>query len=206
MHSKLAAFHAKLPSEFHHCTCCNESFPSLKVSFLCVCSKCSCDTSEPKLYSDGNNMDPGPVPPALQELTQVEEMLVSPVMPMMSVYRLPHGQIGYGGHVINLPQDVPLPSFPAIPVALILWSSERKALQEHTRIFRLGGLTCYHRKKCHEPKLGTTLGKCKFPLREDPIVGILDPIPILGNCNYWIFIGSALFQCQDSVLSQHWEH
>ena len=64
----------------------------------------------------------------------------------------------------------------------------------------------YHRKKCHEPKLGTTLGKCKFPLREDPIVGILDPIPILGNCNYWVFIGSALFQCQDSVLSQHWEH
>ena len=136
VHSKLAAFHAKLPSEFYHCTCCNESFPSLKVSSLCVCSRCSCDTSEPKLYSDGNNMDPGPVPPALQELTQVEEMLILPVMPMMSVYLLPHGQIGYGGHMINLPQDV-------ASLASSLWSSERKALQDHTRIFGLGSPTCY---------------------------------------------------------------
>ena len=59
-----------------------------------------------KLYSDGNNMDPGTVPPLLQGLTQVEEMLISSVIPMMSVYKLPHGQIGYGGHIINLPQDV----------------------------------------------------------------------------------------------------
>ena len=36
----------------------------------------------------------------------VEEMLVSAVMPIMSIYRLPLGQYGYTGHVINLPQDV----------------------------------------------------------------------------------------------------
>ena len=39
----------------------------------------------------------------LQGLTQVEEMLISAVMPIMSVYRLPQG---YSGHVVNLPQDV----------------------------------------------------------------------------------------------------
>ena len=33
-------------------------------------------------------------------------MLISPVMPMVSVYRLPHGQYGYSGHVIILPQDI----------------------------------------------------------------------------------------------------
>ena len=33
-------------------------------------------------------------------------MLISAVMPIMSIYRLPHGQYGYTGHVINLPQDV----------------------------------------------------------------------------------------------------
>ena len=38
--------------------------------------------------------------------TQVEEMLISGVLPIMSLYRLPHGQYGYSGHVINLPQDV----------------------------------------------------------------------------------------------------
>ena len=42
----------------------------------------------------------------LQGLTQVEEMLISPVLPIMSLYRLPHGQYGYSGHVINLPQDI----------------------------------------------------------------------------------------------------
>ena len=40
-----------------------------------------------------------------QCLTQVEEMLISAVLPIMS-YRLPHGQYGYSGHVINLPQYV----------------------------------------------------------------------------------------------------
>ena len=33
-------------------------------------------------------------------------MLVSAVMPIMSIYRLPQGQYGYSGHVIILPQDV----------------------------------------------------------------------------------------------------
>ena len=42
----------------------------------------------------------------VQGLTQVEEMLISAVMPIMSVYRLPQGQYGYSGHVVNLPQDV----------------------------------------------------------------------------------------------------
>ena len=39
----------------------------------------------------------------LQDLTQVEEMLVSAVMLIVSIYCLPHGQYGYSGHVINLP-------------------------------------------------------------------------------------------------------
>ncbi len=42
----------------------------------------------------------------MQGLTQVEEMLIAGVLPIMSLYRLPHGQYGYSGHVINLPQDV----------------------------------------------------------------------------------------------------
>ena len=33
-------------------------------------------------------------------------MLISAVMPIMSIYRLPHSQYSYSGHVINLPQDV----------------------------------------------------------------------------------------------------
>ena len=33
-------------------------------------------------------------------------MLISAVLPIMSLYQLPHGQYAYNGHVINLPQDV----------------------------------------------------------------------------------------------------
>ena len=56
----------------------------------------------------------------LQGLTQVEEMLISAVMPIMSVYRLPQGQFGYSGHVINLPQDVTsfAQSLPRLPSEL----------------------------------------------------------------------------------------
>lgn len=33
-------------------------------------------------------------------------MLISAVMPILPIHRLPHGQYGYSGHVVNLPQDV----------------------------------------------------------------------------------------------------
>ena len=33
-------------------------------------------------------------------------MLISGVLPLMSLYHLPHGQYGYSEDVINLPQDV----------------------------------------------------------------------------------------------------
>uniref|UniRef100_A0A1X7TX37 Uncharacterized protein n=1 Tax=Amphimedon queenslandica TaxID=400682 RepID=A0A1X7TX37_AMPQE len=40
------------------------------------------------------------------DLSQAEEILVSALMPVMSNYRLPHGQYSYSGHVINFTQDV----------------------------------------------------------------------------------------------------
>ncbi len=47
-------------------------------------------------------------------------MLISLVIPIMSVYHLPHGQYGYKGHVINLPQDITAfaTSLPRIPKEL----------------------------------------------------------------------------------------
>ena len=51
-------------------------------------------------------MDPGIVPECLQNLSQVEEMLIARVCPIMCVYQKHGGQHGYKGHVINFPQDV----------------------------------------------------------------------------------------------------
>ena len=58
-------------------------------------------------------MDPGIVPPELTGLIQIKEMLISHIMPMMSVH---HGQYGYSGHVVNLPQNVSLVSYPDFQV------------------------------------------------------------------------------------------
>jgi hypothetical protein len=51
-------------------------------------------------------MIPSPIPPELQGLTQVEEMLVARALPIMRVYIKPGGQRGYSGHCVNLPQHV----------------------------------------------------------------------------------------------------
>ena len=100
------AFHAKMTSlSFSECVICYESFPT-NATQRTQCTRCSRDKKEPKLYSIDNGMDPGVVPQELQGLTQVEEMLISSVMPIMSLYHLPHGQFGYSGHIINLPQDI----------------------------------------------------------------------------------------------------
>ena len=99
---KLGTFHAKMLSlSFYHCSCCNESFPNTKLtSGGSVCSHYSHGKQEPKLYSAANNMDPGSVPLAVQGLTQVEEMLISPVT-IMSVYQAPLGQYGYRGLLLT---------------------------------------------------------------------------------------------------------
>ena len=41
-----------------------------------------------------------------KNLSGDKKMLISPVIPMMSLYCLPHGQYSYSGYIINLPQDV----------------------------------------------------------------------------------------------------
>ena len=42
----------------------------------------------------------------MQGLKQVEGILISSVLPIMTLYHLPYCQYGYSGHVVNLPQDV----------------------------------------------------------------------------------------------------
>ncbi len=103
-------FHVKLNKWEHQlCTVCHELWPTrvpLKDGEMYVCTRCKRDKSEPNLYSEGNDMHPGEVPPCLQGMTQVEEMIIARTCPIMSVYRKHGGQHGYKGHVVNLPQDI----------------------------------------------------------------------------------------------------
>ena len=71
----------------------------------CSCQRCKKDNQCPKLFSD-NNVDPGSVPAELLGLSQTEEMLIARCCPIMRVIHLKGGQLGYGGHVVNVAQDI----------------------------------------------------------------------------------------------------
>lgn len=129
----MATFHSKMAScVVYACSTCSERFPRLTALASTECAHCSRDSK--KCFSSRNGMDPGEVPPPLQGLTQVEEMLILAVMPMMSVYRLPLGQYGYRGHIINLPQDISsfATSLPRLPTELdIIVVRKKDALGSH---------------------------------------------------------------------------
>jgi hypothetical protein len=88
-----------------HCPTCNEKFPSI-IIVKGECRRCYSENATTKKFSAENNMDPGEVPDELRDLTEIEEMLIARVFPVMSIYRLRGGQNGYRGNVINFPQDV----------------------------------------------------------------------------------------------------
>src|SRR5581483_4523617 len=88
------------------CNVCNEKIPSLILVQEMMCRRCFSEKSVPKKFSAENNMDPGKVPDELKALTEIEQMLISQVFTVISVYRLRGGQTGYRGNVINFPQDV----------------------------------------------------------------------------------------------------
>ena len=75
----------------------------------------------------------------MQGLSQAEEMLISRVLPIMSIYRLPRGQYGYSGHILNLPQDVTsfINSLPRCPATLDVIVVRREGAGESHRDFRV---------------------------------------------------------------------
>ena len=66
-------------------------------------------------------------------------MLISAVLSIKSLYRLPHGQYGYSGHVINLPQDVAsfVNSLPRLPSNLDVIIVRREGSAQSHRDFRV---------------------------------------------------------------------
>jgi len=48
-------------------------------------------------------MDPSEVPNDLCDLTEIEEMLITQIVPIISVYYLRDSQYAYHGNVINFP-------------------------------------------------------------------------------------------------------
>lgn len=116
-----------------------------------VCLRCTNDKKgSVKMFSKDNSMDPGAVPPELQGLTQIEEILIAQYVPFMSVSRRPYGQLAYSGHTINFPQDIGeicsiLPRL-ASEVGVILLSKKNSTENKESN-FRV------HRHKVHQALL-----------------------------------------------------
>ena len=123
------------------CTVCEETSylntqPKNASKYLCL--RCSRDKHFPRKFSKENNMIPAKVPSQLQELTQIEEMLISRALPIMRVYIKPGGQKGYSGHCINLPQDVKelassLPRYPKdLPLIVVKMKEKENSIKSVT--------------------------------------------------------------------------
>ena len=71
-----------------------------------ACRRCYIEKNEVKKFSARNNMDPDDIPEELRRLTQIEEMLITQIFLIVSVYCLCGSQYAYHDHVINFSQDV----------------------------------------------------------------------------------------------------
>jgi len=96
------------------------------------------DKNATKKFSVDNNMIPSQVPKELQGLTQLEEMLIARVFPVISVYTKPGGQKAYKGHCINFSQDIQelansLPRYPnQLPVIVVSIKGKDNAYKDLT--------------------------------------------------------------------------
>ena len=82
--NEMGSFHSSQEQLQHRqCTVCKETWPTKqnlsKDPARYVCHRCMRDKKSLKAYSAENDMDPGIVPPQLQGLTQIEEMLIARV-------------------------------------------------------------------------------------------------------------------------------
>ncbi|KAJ7434965.1 hypothetical protein B0H11DRAFT_1660268, partial [Mycena galericulata] len=71
-----------------HCSECREEGFDVKMKDLLQCTRCWADKSDTKLWSDENNTNPTPgnmIPPCLQYLTDMEEMLIARTKTVMQV-------------------------------------------------------------------------------------------------------------------------
>ena len=96
----------------HHCIICKELWPIQgNQQQPYTCSRCSKESPDSHKFGKDNDMirDMTLIPPEialeLRQLTMIEEMLLSPVHPIMSVYRLPSGGNVSRGYEANFKQD-----------------------------------------------------------------------------------------------------
>ena len=88
----------------HFCNICNELWPSTNL----ICKNCKDNKVK---FSKSNDMVPDfdlpeDIKKQFENLTMIEEMLISPIFAFMSIFRLPGGQYVSRGYMANFSQDI----------------------------------------------------------------------------------------------------
>ncbi|CAG8768737.1 17938_t:CDS:2 [Cetraspora pellucida] len=88
-HNLLKNFrNAVVALRFNFCSTCKESFPTIMlVKTTGLCSRCSRESLIPKRFSAENDIDPE-ILAELPQLSQVEEMLITQILSILTVYKL----------------------------------------------------------------------------------------------------------------------
>jgi hypothetical protein len=107
-------FHEKLDRErLETCSRCEEMWFHMGLDENRVCTSCQKvdknldEDKMPFLYSGANEMDPGPMPLGLEQLTQIEEMLIARVHCFVEVRQVRGVQYKYKGHIVNFLTNTP---------------------------------------------------------------------------------------------------
>ena len=90
------------------CYICQESYIGISVSHTPqgpIFNRCRKEKGD-YTFSTQNSVDPKAQLKELENLTQVEEMLIACVSPILQVTHATSGQLKYQGHTINFPQNI----------------------------------------------------------------------------------------------------
>lgn len=113
------------------CNFCHEEWFDLNVTNG-KCKKCTRSNK----WQASNNMYPGPDPdPAiLPPLTQMEEMLISPVHALVQLWQIRGGQTKYTGHICNFPRNTAkfISKVPLLPEECDILVMRRKGVDAHS--------------------------------------------------------------------------
>ena len=99
----------------NECSICRELSLNINLNMCNRCSNYPIITNQDLItnlallnpFCELNNMYPGDIPLQLQGLSQIEQILISPIKPIVQVFHLTaNGQYGYRGQVINFGQDI----------------------------------------------------------------------------------------------------
>ena len=111
---------------------------SMKMADQTTCRRCSRDKNAVKMFSNENNMNPGPVPDELKDIS-IEQQLICRIAPAIHVHMLKHGGIAANGHCVTFPQNVNQPALilPKLPQEVNIIKVRKVGSNDKNKEFRV---------------------------------------------------------------------